>query len=133
MARHRVAVLLIDQVLALDFAIPMHVLAREAPEFYDVTTATPNGKPVAVAGGLELVPGGDLQSLRKAQTVMVPGYAQASSTQLDPLTLGMLRASAKRGARMVSICSGAFALAQAGILDGMAATTHRRSLGAVRG
>ena len=38
-ARHRVAVLLQEQVLPLDFAIPMHVFAREAPEFYDVRTA----------------------------------------------------------------------------------------------
>src|SRR5690242_14925123 len=40
MSRHRMAVLLFEQVLPLDFAIPMHVFAREAPEFYDVATAT---------------------------------------------------------------------------------------------
>ncbi len=124
MSRHRVAVLLIEQVLPLDFAIPMHVLAREASEFYAVSTATINGQAVAVAGGLTLVPDGDLRLLQHAQTVIVPGYAAASRTKLDAATLAMLQACAKRGARMVSICSGAFAFAQAGLLDGLTVTTH---------
>jgi transcriptional regulator GlxA family with amidase domain len=124
MSRHRLVVLLFEQVLPLDFAIPMHVFAREAPEFYDVRTATVSGGPVGVAGGLSLIPDAGLEALRKAQTVIVPGYGGAASTTLDQMTLGMLRATAKRGARMVSICSGTFALAQAGLLDGLTVTTH---------
>ena len=124
MPRHRMTVLLLEQVLPLDFAIPMHVFAREAPEFYDVRTATIDGGPVGAAGGLTLTPDGDLQLLRDAGTVIVPGYAGAATGRLDPMTLGLLRAAAQRGARMVSICSGAFALAQAGLLDGLTVTTH---------
>ena len=124
MARHRMTVLLMDQVLPLDFAIPMHVFAREAPEFYDVRTATVDGGPVGAAGGLTLTPDGDLRLLRDADTVIVPGYGNAATTRLDQMTLGLLRGAAARGARMVSICSGAFALAQAGLLDGRTVTTH---------
>jgi transcriptional regulator GlxA family with amidase domain len=124
MVRHRLTVLLMEQVLPLDFAIPMHVFAREAPEFYDVRTATVDGSPVRAAGGLSLVPDGDLHLLRDADTVIVPGYGGAAGTRLDQMTLGMLRAAATRGARMVSICSGTFALAQAGLLDGLTVTTH---------
>src|SRR5579875_2889252 len=124
MSRHRLAVLLLEQVLPLDFAIPMHVFAREAPEFYDVRTATADGHPVGVAGGLSVVPDGGLGELDGAQTVIVPGYGGAAATPLDQLTLGALRTAAARGARMVSICSGTFALAQAGLLDGLTATTH---------
>jgi transcriptional regulator GlxA family with amidase domain len=124
MARHQICVVLLDQVLPLDFAIPMHIFAREAPEFYDVRTATIDGKPVAVAGGLSVIPDGDLHLARDADTVIVPGYGGAASGRLDQMTVGMLRTAANRGARMVSICSGTFALAQAGLLDGLTITTH---------
>lgn len=124
MARHRIVVLLFEQVLPLDLAIPMHVFAREAEEFYHVQTATVDGQPAGVAGGLTVIPDGDLGLLRQAQTVIVPGYGAAATTRLGQMTVGLLREAAMRGARMVSICSGAFALAQAGLLDGLTATTH---------
>jgi transcriptional regulator GlxA family with amidase domain len=124
MARHQIVVVLLDQVLPLDLAIPMQVFGREASEFYEVRTATPDGKPVASAGGLTLVPDGDLNLLHRADTVVVPAYVAASSTRLDQVTLALLRAAATRGTRMVSICSGAFALAQAGLFDGLTVTTH---------
>lgn len=124
MARHRMVVLLIDQVLPLDFAIPMHVFAREAPEIYDVHTASVDGGPVGLAGGTTVIPDGDPRLLSRADTVIVPGWSGAADTRLDQMTVGTLRAAAARGARMVSVCSGAFALAQAGLLDGMRVTTH---------
>ncbi|BCY10017.1 GlxA family transcriptional regulator [Actinoplanes sp. L3-i22] len=124
MDRHRIAVLLAEQVLPLDFAIPMHVFAREAPEFYQVGTATVDGSPIGVAGGLSLVPDGDLRLLRGAGTVIVPGYAEAAVRPFDPRALDALRAAAAGGARMISVCSGTFALAQAGLLTGLTVTTH---------
>jgi transcriptional regulator GlxA family with amidase domain len=124
MARHRIVVLLLPGVISLDFAIPMHMFAREAAEFYLVKTATIDGEPVTAAGGPTVIQDGDLNLLRRAETVIVPGYEAAATTTLDQMTVGLLRSSAKRGARMVSICSGAFALAHAGVLDGMTVTTH---------
>ncbi|MBV9946437.1 MAG: AraC family transcriptional regulator, partial [Myxococcales bacterium] len=124
MERHRIGVLLIDGVLPLDFAIPMHLFAREAGESYAVGTASRDGRTVDVAGGTKVQPDGGLTALADAETVIVPGYAGAATTRLAPAIIRALRASSLRGARMVSICSGAFALAQANLLDGRTVTTH---------
>ncbi|MGH2900665.1 MAG: GlxA family transcriptional regulator, partial [Solirubrobacteraceae bacterium] len=56
--------------------------------------------------------------------VIVPGYAGAADHPVGAAIARALGVAARRGVRMISICSGAFALAQAGILDGLAATTH---------
>jgi transcriptional regulator GlxA family with amidase domain len=124
MSRHRLVVVLVDNVLPLDMAIPMHVFAREAPEAYDVATASLDGRPVPVAGGMTVVPDGGLDLVRQAKTVVVPGYAGAADHPVDAPTARALGVAARRGVRMISVCSGAFALAQAGILDGLTVTTH---------
>lgn len=117
-------VLLLDGVLPLDFAIPMHVFAREVPEFYDVVTASVGGQAVAVAGGMRVLTDGGVDLLRTADVAVVPGWSNAATTVVDPIALDELRKAAARGAQMVSICSGAFALAQAGLLSGLRVTTH---------
>ncbi|MFD9702570.1 GlxA family transcriptional regulator [Lentzea sp. NPDC059081] len=124
MARHRMVVVLLEDVLPLDYAIPLHVFGREASEAYEVVTVSVGGGAVRVAGGTSVVPDGGLELLRRARTVVVPGYAGAGDRDLPGSLVRSLSAAHRRGVRMVSICSGAFALARAGVLNGLTATTH---------
>jgi transcriptional regulator GlxA family with amidase domain len=124
MVRHRLVVVLLEDVLPLDYAIPVHVFGREAPEAYELVTVSVGGGAVPVAGGTTVVPDGGLERLRGAKTIIVPGYAGAVDRALPGSLTRALAAAHRRGVRLVSICSGAFALARAGVLDGLTVTTH---------
>src|SRR5690348_2790565 len=118
-ARHRVAVLALDAVVPLDLGIPAQVFGTYAEAPYAVTLCGERPGPVRTCAGFAVVAEAGLEALADADTVIVPGF-EPHDRPLDETVLRALRDSP---ARKVSICTGAFALAAAGVLDGRRATT----------
>jgi transcriptional regulator GlxA family with amidase domain len=121
---HRVVALIANEVVAFDLAIPAQVFGRE-PERYSWAVCAPAPGPVPTETGFDVVVPHGLEALAEADTVVVPGIGDRA-WPLPAAALDALRAAAGRGARVASICTGAFVLAAAGLLDGRRATTHWR-------
>jgi transcriptional regulator GlxA family with amidase domain len=118
-------------VQALDLVGPFEVFTGatlalagqgNADDGYDIIIASPDGSPASTWNGMQIV----AQPLPQdpVDTVLVPGGVGIDDLRRDAEVLAWIRRSATTARRVVSVCTGAFLIAEAGLLDGCRATTH---------
>ncbi len=127
--------LLYDGLCTFEFGIVAEVFGLSRPEmgeaWYRFASCAIEEGPLRAHGGFSLSPDHGIELLDRADLIVVPGWKGADAAVPDDLCR-RLRAAHGRGARLASICSGAFVLAAAGLLDGGTATTHWRYAEALR-
>ncbi|MGL4406075.1 MAG: transcriptional regulator FtrA [Notoacmeibacter sp.] len=124
-----VAVIAYDGLCTFEFGIAVEVFGLARPEFdfpwYSFEVVAVESKRCRALGGIVVEADGSLERLVDAQTVIIPGWRNKDERPPQKL-LDALIAAHRRGARFLTICSGVFVLAAAGLLQGKRATTHWR-------
>lgn len=124
---HPVAVLALPSVVPFDLAVPIQVFGYPRPDIgrrrYSVTVCAERRGMVPTSGGFSIDVRHGLAALARARTIVVPGVDDLSIPVSRRVTRALASAQA-RGARVLSICTGAFVLAEAGLLERRRATTH---------
>jgi transcriptional regulator GlxA family with amidase domain len=129
----QIVIVLFDGVQSLDVTGPLEVFAganrllgeNAAAPRYAIRTLSASGAPLRTSSGLQITPDGSLAAAPRAiDTLIVPGGAGSRGASSDAALLAWITATSTRARRTASVCTGAFVLAAAGLLDGRRATTH---------
>jgi transcriptional regulator GlxA family with amidase domain len=130
----RVVILLYPGVQSLDVTGPLEVFAgaqrlvektARVERGYEVTTVSCDGRPLRTSSGLTITPDGCLRDVsRRIDTLIVPGGEGRREAEHDEELVEWLAGASTAARRTTAVCTGAFLLARAGLLDGRRATTH---------
>ena len=123
-----VCALAYDGLCTFEFGIAVELFALPRPEFadwYRYATVKAEPGPIRATGGITIEAQEDLDLLRQASLIIVPGWRGADAP-IPPALCAALQDAYAQGARIASICSGVSVLAAAGLLTGKSATTHWR-------
>lgn len=130
------AILIFDDVEVLDFAGPFEVFSvtgrRQNLEPFHVFTVAEHLRPVNARNGLSINPRHSFADCPPSDILLVPGGYGTRREMKNPVMLEWVAQRARQAELALSVCSGALLLAAAGLLDGLAATTHHMALEELR-
>ncbi|MBI5589929.1 MAG: GlxA family transcriptional regulator [Deltaproteobacteria bacterium] len=132
----KVAILAMQNSMAFSIISPMDVFSlagvmwnffhdQEFTPFFDVRLVTSTGKPFKCLNGVRMVPDGSIHDVQETDLVVVSSIKDIEKTMSrEHEVVGWLKDRYREGAHIATICTGAFVLAETGLLDGKTATTH---------
>ncbi len=126
---HQVVTLIYDQLCSFEFGIIAEIFGQKRPELgaplYELRSVSLEGTSLRASGGLQVSPTSPPEALDEADIIIIPGWRDLD----DPVPEGYIKAvqdAHARGVRIMTICTGVYVLAAAGLLAGKTATTHWR-------
>lgn len=137
MERKRVGIVLFENIEVLDFCGPFEVFSvvrlseekrREEPSPFEVLLVAEFADPVITSGNMKVIPHHTFASCPRLDILVVPGGWGTRRELSNPVMREWLRRRAAEVETLTSVCTGAMLLGAAGLLDGLHATTHWRSL-----
>ena len=137
MNRKRLGIVLFDDIEVLDFCGPFEVFSvtreneerrREETSPFETWLVSQFERPVTTTGGMKVIPDTTFAACPRLDILIVPGGWGTRSEMHNDAMLAFVRAQAAQVETLASVCTGALILGKAGLLDGLRATTHWRSL-----
>ena len=137
MDRKRVGIVIFDEIEVLDFCGPFEVFSttrlneerrREEASPFEVLLISQSGEQVKTTGGMKVIPDVTFERCPSLEILVVPGGWGTRKEMSNPAMISFVRSRASEVRTLASVCTGALILGKAGLLDGLRATTHWRTL-----
>jgi len=130
--QRKVAILIFDDVEVLDFCGPFEVFSvtgkRDGSDPFDVFTIAAKPGPVLARNGLSVNPRYTLGDCPQPDILVVPGGFGTRKEMHNSILIDWIKTTSVKAELIVSVCTGSLLLAKAGLLDGLASTTHHGAL-----